>query len=203
MGVSLKVGLTGGIASGKSTVASLFETLGIVTIDADVIAHQIVEPGQPALALICEVFGSEIVDQVGRLKRDVLRKRVFANSSQRLKLEAILHPRVRAVMQAEITKLQVPYCLLSIPLLAETQQLELVDHIVVVDCSVELQRKRLKTRNHFTTIEINQIIKAQADRETRLAIANDVIYNDTNIDRLREQVSALHNKLLDKLHKKV
>ncbi len=194
MGIPLKVGLTGGIASGKSTVASLFSELGIVIIDADIIARQVVEPGQPALTHIHEVFGSTVINRDGQLDRAALRHQVFANPEQRRLLEAIIHPQVRAVMEAEVLSLRVPYCLLCIPLLVEAQQLDLVDRVLVVDCSVELQRERLRTRDCFTTMEINQVIGAQVDQEARLAIANDVCYNDSDIGRLSEQVLALHLK---------
>ncbi len=194
MGVPLKVGLTGGIASGKSTVANLFSELGVVTVDADVIARQIVEPGQPALTHIREVFGPMVISQDGQLKRAVLRRQIFADPEQRRKLEAILHPRIRAVMEAKVFRLRVPYCLLCVPLLVEAHQLDLVERVLVVDCSVELQRERLRVRDRFVEMEINQVIGAQMDREARLAIANDVIYNSSGLDWLREQVLALHLK---------
>lgn len=194
MGVPLKVGLTGGIASGKSTVANLFGELGVVIIDADVIARQVVELGQPALTQIQRVFGSKVIAQDGRLDRAALRRLIFADPEQRHKLEAILHPRIRAVMQAEVLRLQAPYCVLCIPLLAETQQSDVVERVLVVDCKVELQRERLRVRDGFSALEINQILTAQVNREVRLAIADDVIYNNLDISRLREQVLDLHLK---------
>jgi len=190
--MALKIGLTGGIASGKSTVANLFGELGVTVLDADVIARQLVEPGQSALAEIVKVFGPTVVKQTGYLDRTRLRRQIFANPTQRRKLEAILHPQVRATMEAKVARLSVAYCLLCIPLLLEAKQLDLVDSVLVVDCKVDLQRERLGARDGFTSVEIEQIIGAQVDQKTRLAIANDVIYNNSNIDRLRERVLALH-----------
>jgi len=203
MDLPLKVGLTGGIASGKTTVSNLFKELGVQVIDADVIAHQLVEPGQPALELIIQTFGSQIIDINGHLNRAKLRQQVFADSNQRRRLEAILHPRIRKTMLEIVATLRDPYCLLSIPLLAPAQHIDMVDRVLVVDCPPQLQRQRLIARNGFPSQEIDQIFAAQINRQTRLAIANDVIYNDSDLDNLREQVLALHCLIVNELNCKL
>jgi len=194
MVLPLKIGLTGGIASGKTTVSKHFAKLGVPVIDADVIAHALVEPGQPALEHIIQTFGSEIINSTGQLNRAKLRQKIYANPFERQRLEAILHPRIKKNMQEQIASLHDAYCLLSIPLLIETGMLELVDRVLVVDCPPPLQEQRIKTRDGLNSKEIEQIIKVQATRETRLAIANDVIYNDSSLDNLQKQVLALHQR---------
>ncbi len=188
----LKVGLTGGIASGKTTVSNLFVKLGVPVIDADVIAHALVEPGQAALKEIIETFGSSIINKNGSLNRAKLRQKIFADSRQREKLELILHPRIRQAMQEKMAALSVPYCLLSIPLLLEKGWQSRVDRVLVVDCPQELQIQRLIARDGLPIDEIDHIMKTQANRDARLAIANDVIYTDYNFSQLQKQVLALH-----------
>jgi dephospho-CoA kinase len=188
----LKIGLTGGIASGKTTVSNSFAKLGVPVIDADVIARALVEPGQPALELIIQTFGPEIINTTCRLNRAKLRQQIYADKLERQRLEAILHPRIKKTMQEQIARLREPYCLLSIPLLLETGMLDIVDRVLVVDCPPALQRQRLKARDGVNPKEIEQIIKAQATREARLAIANEVIYNDSSLEDLQKQVLALH-----------
>ncbi len=194
MVLPLKIGLTGGIASGKTTVSKHFAKLGVPVIDADVIAHALVEPGQPALEQIIQTFGSEIINSRGQLNRAKLRKTIYANPFERQRLEAILHPRIKKNMQEQIASLHEAYCLLSIPLLIETGMLELVDRVLVVDCPPQLQEQRIKTRDGLNSTEIEQIIKVQATRDARLAIANDVIYNNSSLDNLQKQVLALHQR---------
>jgi len=200
MDLPLKIGLTGGIASGKTTVSQLFAKLGTPIIDADVIAHQLVEPGQPALNNIRKIFGPEIIDHEGQLNRAKLRQKIFADTEKRQQLEAILHPRIKKIMQTTAAQTQSSsYCILSIPLLLETQQKELVDRILVVDCLPELQHQRLQQRDKLSDEEIERIVNAQASREARLAIADDVIYNNSNFDNLQKQVFTLHNRFLAKV----
>lgn len=194
----LKVGLTGGIACGKTTVSNLFAQLGIPIIDADTIVHALVAPGQPALELISQTFGAEILLPNGQLNRTQLRQRIFADAKQRQSLEAILHPRVFQVMQQQLDQLSnVPYCLLSIPLLLETQRLDLVDRILVIDCPPHLQRQRLMEQRGLSSPEIEAIVSVQVSREVRLAIANDVIYNESSLAKLHQQVSKLHQQYLN------
>jgi dephospho-CoA kinase len=192
MDLPLKIGLTGAIASGKTTVSQLFAKLGVPIIDADVIAHQLVEPGQQALNEIRKVFGPEMIDHDNKLNRAKLRQQIFADTKKRQQLEAILHPRIKKIMQTKAAQTEGPYCILSIPLLVETQQIDLVDRILVVDCSPELQRQRLLKRDKLSSEEIERIINAQASREARLAIADDVIYNNSNLENLQKQVLSLH-----------
>lgn len=192
MGNPLKIGLTGGIASGKTTVSNFFITLGIPVIDADEISRILVQPGKPAFKHIIKIFGVEMIKNNGHLNRAKLRQLIFADSEQRQRLEEILHPRIRHTMQEHVSKLCCSYCLLSIPLLLETRQQNTVDRVLVVDCSVELQRQRLMLRDKLAYNDAEQIIKAQAKRERRLTIANDVIYNDGNVEQLCKQVWTLH-----------
>lgn len=192
----LVIGLTGGIGSGKSTVARIFQQLGIPVIDADVIAHAMVAPGQPALEEIIEVFGPASVDASGVLDRNRLRKLVFSDPAQRHRLEAILHPRIRSEIIALTTNIQAPYCIVVIPLLLETDQRDLVDRILVVDAGVDNQITRVTIRNGLPMLEITAIIAAQTSRDSRLAAADEVINNDGSLDELAIQVRAQHEKYL-------
>lgn len=188
----LKVGLTGGIASGKTTVSNLFVKLGVPVIDADDFAHALVEPGQAALKQIIQTFGSSVINKDGSLNRAKLRQKIFADSRQRERLESILHPRIRQAMQEKIAGLSDPYCLLSIPLLLEKGWQSQVDRVLVVDCPADLQVQRLIARDGLSIDEIEPIMKTQANRDARLAIANDVIYTGYNFYQLQKQVLALH-----------
>jgi dephospho-CoA kinase len=191
----LRVGLTGGIGSGKTTVARLFAELGVPIVDADVIAHALTQPGEPATAEILSVFGPEIAEAEG-INRVRLAHRIFVDPAARNRLEAILHPRIRTVMLNQIRKLQAPYCLLVIPLLLETRQQDLVDRILVVDVDERTQLRRVQQRDGRSEPEIRQIMQAQAGRQERLAAADDCITNEGNLDALKAQVSELHDKYL-------
>ena len=192
----LIIGLTGGIGSGKSTVAGIFQQLGVPVIDADVIARALVAPGQPALKEIIKAFGPDSVDASGVLDRNRLRKLVFSDPEQRRRLEAILHPRIRLEIIALTTNIQTPYCIVVIPLLLETDQRDLVDRILVVDTGVDKQLARVTMRNGLSEYEITAIIAAQASRDQRLAAADEVINNDGSLDELAPQVRAQHEKYL-------
>ncbi len=198
MDLPLKIGLTGGIATGKSTVSKQFAKLGVPIIDADEIAHALVEPGEPALRLIIQTYGSKILQSDGRLNRAKLREQIFADEQERKRLEAILHPRIRQVMQEQMVQVQKPICLLSIPLLLETQHKYKVDRILVVDCSPDLQRQRLLTRD-ISPEQIEQILKAQTNRTARLAKADDVIYNHSDFDNLQQQIDSLYQKYAEEI----
>jgi dephospho-CoA kinase len=189
---SLKIGLTGGIASGKTTVSNLFAQLGVPIIDADVISHSLTEPGTTAFKLIVQTFGVKILQADGNINRGTLGKIIFSDTQQRHRLEKILHPRIQQIMLAEAAKVKTPYCILSIPLLIETNQIKLVDHILVIDCPIDLQRQRIKDRNGISSNQIEQILMSQTTREARLAIADDIILNDTNLEQLKSKVLALH-----------
>lgn len=193
----LIVGLTGGIGSGKSTVAECFAARDVPVIDADVIAREVVEPGTPGLARIVEAFGRDILDENGRLDRSRLGARVFQDPESRKRLEAILHPLIRAEMQRRITHITAPYCVLVIPLLIETGQTDLVHRVLVVDTPRELQYRRVAARDNRPRAEIEAILDVQAGREDRLAAAHDVIVNDADLDALDRQVARLHQRYLE------
>lgn len=190
----LVIGLTGGIGSGKSTVAGLFADLGVPVIDADAIARELVAPGQPALAEIREAFGAGVINQDGRLDRDRLRRIVFADPDRRRRLEAILHPRIVHEIRRRIRLLRGGYCIVSIPLLVEAGLTGLVDRILVVDCPETLQRRRIARRDRLPAAEIDAVLQAQAGREARLRVADDVILNDRDLATLRTAVETLHRK---------
>ena len=192
----LVIGLTGGIGSGKSTVAGIFKQFGIPVIDADVIAHAMVAPGQPAFQEIIEVFGPGSLDASGAIDRNRLRKLVFSDPAQRQRLETILHPKIRREIISLTRNVQTPYCIVVIPLLLETDQRDLVDRILVVDTELDNQIARVTMRNGLPRHEINAIIAAQAKRDSRLAAADEVINNDGSLDELAIQVRAQHKKYL-------
>ena len=190
----LRIGLTGGIASGKSTVAELFAARGIPVIDTDQIAHEVVAPGRPALRRILEAFGPEMLDAHGLLDRRRLRALVFADSTQRQRLEAILHPLILAEMSRRAEKAGGPYQVLVIPLLVESAGNVGVDRVLVVDSPLELQISRLLARDAENEAQARAMIAAQATRERRLARADDVIVNDSDRAALDAAVAALDAK---------
>lgn len=190
-----KVGLTGGIGSGKSTVAGLFARLGCPIIDADVIAHQLVEPGQPALSAIRRAFGDEIMDGAV-LNRKKLGDIIFADSVQKQILEGLLHPLIRSAIQARAEQCDAAYVILAVPLLIETGMADLVDRILVVDCPEAIQIERVQKRDNMPPAKINAIMANQASREERLRHADDIIDNSIPDTALAEQVKKLHNHYL-------
>ncbi|MBV6809745.1 dephospho-CoA kinase [Xanthomonas campestris pv. pennamericanum] len=174
------VGLTGGIASGKSALAAEFEKLGVPVIDADVVARQVVMPG-PVLDCIIDYFGPGILLPDGTLDRSALRKIVFADLTQRKALEAITHPAIRAELQRAAQAAEGPYAIVAIPLLTEAggrAAYPWLDRVLVIDAPVELQHARLMRRDGSTSELADQMIAAQASREQRLALADDVVVND-------------------------
>ena len=187
----LVIGLTGGIASGKTVVSRYFEHLGVPVIDADVVAREVVEPGQAGLDAVVKEFGAEILDDQGRLDRRRLRSLVFEDSTDRRTLESILHPLIRQHMEAQIEDLDDDYAVLTIPLLLETGQADMVDRILVVDASESAQIERARKRDGVGELEVRRIISAQARRAERLAKANDVIENSGTLDELRQSVHRL------------
>ncbi len=192
----LIIGLTGGIGSGKSTVARHFASLGVPVIDADDIGRQLVEPGQHALTVIAEHFGADLLDDSGRLNRARLREQIFTHPEQRHELEAILHPRIRAEIQQRIADLTPAcgYCLVSVPLLIESAWQDLVQWVLVVDTTREMQIRRTTARDAITRQQAEAIIASQIDRGARLQAADDVIHNEKGLAALREQVEALHQR---------
>jgi dephospho-CoA kinase len=191
-----RIALTGGIASGKSTVAQLFAALGAKLIDMDQVAREVVAPGSPALAQIAARFGQQILLSDGSLDRAKLRDVVFADAAARADLEAITHPLIRARVAELGAKLAGPYQLIAVPLLAETGTARDYDRVLVVDTDPQLQLQRLMARDRMGQSDALRIISAQAAREARLAIADDVIRNEGDINALATQVQALHQRYL-------
>lgn len=188
----LWIGLTGGIGSGKSTVADLFAELGAAIIDADVIAREVVMPGQPALDEVREAFGEAVINDDGALDRPALRQLVFADDGARRRLEAILHPRIQQAMFKQAKQAGGDYQLVVVPLLVESPLRSYVDRILVVDCDEDTQIRRLLERDAETEEQARRILAAQSSREERLAIADDVINNDGDLADTGTQVAALH-----------
>ena len=187
------VALTGGIASGKSAVERRFEALGIHAYDADVAARAVVEPGSDALAEVARVFGPDALDAAGRLDRPAMRQRVFADPSARVTLEGILHPRIRTWLRDAVASDTGPYCILSIPLLVENRaHYAWVDRVLVVDAPEAVRIERLTRRDGIDPALAASMIAAQATREQRLAIADDVIVNDADEEVLDGAVAALN-----------
>jgi dephospho-CoA kinase len=188
----LRVGLTGGIGSGKSTVAALFARLGAPVIDTDEIARQSAAPGQPAQQEIVCAFGRDILDASRNIDRQRLRKRVFADPAERAKLEAILHPRIREAVCQKLETLRAPYCIVVVPLLIEAGFTDLVDRILVVDAAEGKQIQRAAARTGMGIPEIRGIMAAQISRAQRLQQADDVIVNNSDMTHLEQEVARLH-----------
>ncbi|MCU7892028.1 MAG: dephospho-CoA kinase [Candidatus Thiodiazotropha sp. (ex Ustalcina ferruginea)] len=192
----LVIALTGGIGSGKSAVSRHFESLGVPVLDADLLAHQLVKPGLPALLEIQAIFGDHMVDAQGRLNRASLRDIVFGDLQQRHRLEGILHPRIRQAMEEWLEHQSTPYVVLGIPLLFETGQTTLADRVLVVDCDESLQIERVAKRDQLSTAQIAQIMASQVDRQTRLNGADDVIENNGSLETLIDATERLHQYYL-------
>ncbi|MBI3431202.1 MAG: dephospho-CoA kinase [Hydrogenophilales bacterium] len=191
------VGLTGGIGSGKSTVADLFAELGTPVIDTDAIAHELTAPAGAALGAIRASFGESVMQVDGTLDRAALRRRVFSDASARHQLEAILHPRIRQAVAQTLATLTGPYALIVIPLLVETGGYRgVLNRVLVVDCPEDLQVARVMARNGLAQGEVEAILAAQAGRPERLAAADDVILNTASPEALRTQVATLHRRYL-------
>ena len=192
----LRIGLTGGIGSGKTTVADMLANHGVPVIDADEIARALVAPHQPAYDEIIEAFGRDIVDGDGNIDRDKLRRLVFDDTQRRRELEAILWPRVRTEIHHQSVELDAPYCIIVIPLLIEADQLDLVERVLVVDLDEEKQVQRVGARSGFSEAEVGKIIAAQIERSERLRHADDVIENNADMASLKAQVEKLHRRYL-------
>lgn len=196
MKAPFRIGLTGGIGSGKSTVAALFAKLGVPVIDADAIARSLVEPGGKAYDQVIALAGRDALSADGTLRRDILRDTVFRDEALRKRLEAILHPLVYAEMEAAVSNITYPYCILTIPLLVETGATGHVDRILVVDVPEDLQIARTVERDGAAGEDVRRIITAQAGRTARLQAAADIIDNSGGPDELEEQVRELHARYL-------
>ena len=199
MGLPL-IGLTGGIGSGKTAVSNLFAQLGAGIVDTDLIAHQITAPGGKAIPLIRDHFGSEFIDNGGALDRAKMRSLVFQNPEAKKALEAITHPLIRqeTLRQAgQLTDAGLPYLLLVVPLLIESGAwIDQIDYLVVVDCPEETQIQRVMHRSNLSRTEVEAILKAQASRQERLALANAVIDNQGKLSELKTAVQEVHQKIL-------
>lgn len=192
------VGLTGGIGSGKTTVADLFAKHGVSIVDTDVIAHRITAPGGAAMPLIEQAFGAQYVASDGALDRAKMRALVFSDDAAKAKLEAITHPLIRAETEREREAATGPYVVIVVPLLVESGTWRSrVDRVLVVDCGLETQIARVMRRNAFSREQVLAIIARQATREARLAAADDVVVNDdTPFEQLSEEVRRLHRRYL-------
>ncbi|MGH8178573.1 MAG: dephospho-CoA kinase [Steroidobacter sp.] len=192
----LLIALTGGIASGKSAVAEIFAGLGIPVLDTDQIARDVVEPGTAGLAKLVAEFGGDILDASGRLDRFRMRERVFKDPVQRKRLEAITHPAIREELARRSNEAGGDYQIHVIPLLAEGGRADVYDRVLVVDCPQEDQLRRLMARDRTHPEQARRILAAQATREQRLSIADDVIVNTGTLDDLRRFVETLHRNYL-------
>lgn len=192
----LNVGLTGGVASGKSTVAELFSQYNIPIIDADIIAQELVAPDQDAFVEIVHTFGKKVVDLDGSLNRHILRKLIFSDPVAKQKLENILHPRIRLQLLQQSQACDAIYCILAIPLLLEANMADIVDRIAVTDIEPDLQLKRLCQRDNISEKEAQNMINSQCNRQQRLAIGDDIISNNGSIDSLKQYVDKLHQSYL-------
>lgn len=196
----LVVGLTGGIGSGKSTVSHLFESLAVPVIDMDVIAREVTRPGSDTLQLICEHFGDDILFEDGTLNRKKLRQIIFKSEKNRRLLESILHPAIRQKTLEALERLadkHTPYCIVVIPLLAESSEPFPVDRILVVDTSEALQLQRTCKRDGITEQAARDIMSSQVSRNERLNIADDIIENNANLESIQATVKRLHHKYLE------
>ncbi|TAL86580.1 MAG: dephospho-CoA kinase [Rhodanobacter sp.] len=194
---AMVIGLTGGIAAGKTAVSRRFEALGVPVYDADVAARAVIEPGTPGLAAIVEAFGAEALDHSGRLDRAAMRRRVFNDAATRSSLEAIIHPRVRQWLHDRAHAETAAYCLLAIPLLAENiAHYRWIDRVLLVDVPESLQIERLLARDGIDEALAKRMVAQQATRSERLALADDVIVNDGDEATLDHLVAALHRRYL-------
>jgi dephospho-CoA kinase len=196
----LRIGLTGGIGSGKSTAATFFKSQGVTVIDLDQIARDLVTPGSPALAQIQQHFGEDILDNQHRLKRQKLAEIIFFDPSQKKWLEELLHPLIREEQQHQIYTAKSSYVVIEIPLLTENNLAETVDRILLIDCPESLQKERALARGTQTPQQIDRILAAQATRKQRQTIADDIVLNDGSTAHMEQQLQALHVKYLQLSH---
>jgi dephospho-CoA kinase len=192
------VGLTGGIGSGKSAAAEEFARLGAAVVDTDAIAHQLTAAGGAAIEEVRRALGDEFIDEAGAMDRAKVRARVFSDPAARARLEAVLHPRIRAESERRIAAAAAPYVVHVVPLLLEAGDYRRrVARVLVVDCAPELQAARVRRRSGLADEEIRRIVAAQMPRAARLSAADDVIDNSSSIDALHKQVAALHARYLE------
>ena len=188
--------LTGGIASGKTAVSDCFSKMGVPVIDTDRIAREVVEPGQPALTQISGVFGSDYLDNDGRLDRRKMREAIFSKPALKSRLEGILHPLIAEKVIERISEVEAPYCLLVIPLFAESKAYDWINRVLVVDVSEEVQLKRVMARDKISRKHAQSILDAQSTRQQRITLADDIIDNSGDLNELEEKVKKLHKYYL-------
>ena len=191
-----KIGLTGGIATGKTTVADIFSSLGVEIIDTDEIAKDVVKPGKPALQLIIDYFGEDIIEKKSKkLDRKKLGKIIFKNNEHKKNLESILHPIIRQKTLDLLQKIQSKYVIIVVPLLIETGFIEIVDYVIVVDCPKEIQLQRLLERDQISKKDGENIIKNQINREDRLKKADTIIDTSKDIKSVINQVNKIYLRI--------
>lgn len=187
-----RVGLTGGVASGKSTVSHLFAALGVTIIDADLIARQLLEKNTDCFKQVVQLFGDKVLLDNGEINRPFLRELIFTDAAAKQAVEQIIHPNVRKQMLATAAISETPYCILVVPLLIEADMLDLVDRTLVVDIPVRLQLQRLCQRDSLTEQQARRMLDSQASRDERLQAADDIIDNQGDTDTLQKKVKQLH-----------
>ena len=188
--------LTGGIASGKSAVSACFEKLGTPVVDTDIIAREVVEPGSPALERIAGELGAGFLDADGKLNRSKLRQAIFSDPDLKSRLESILHPLIGKEVLQQVKQLDSPYCIIVIPLYAESSAYAWIDRVLVVDVIENTQIERVMARDGINRDQARAILNAQASRQDRLALADDILDNSGDLSELPEKVKALHEKYL-------
>jgi len=196
----LKIGLTGGIGSGKSAASALFEDQGIYVVDADIVAREVVTRGTPALEKIAAHFGSAILTSNKELNRSKLRELIFTQKNEKIWLEELLHPIIRDEISRQLSRANTPYSLLVSPLLLETDQHEMVDRILLVDVPLPLQIERASSRDGVDTEQIKKIIASQMSRQCKIEKADDIICNDASLSDLKKQIEQQHLHYLELTH---
>lgn len=191
------VGLTGGIGSGKSTVASLFAQLGIPGVDADIVAREVVAPGAPCLKQIQQHFGSQAISPSGELDRKWLRERIFSQPEEKNWLNQLLHPVIRQELLRQLAAINAPYALLIAPLLLENQLNRYTDRVLVVDVSEQMQLQRTLARDNVSEQQVSAIMASQLSRQARLELADDIIINEGTTAELQQQITTLHQQYLE------
>jgi len=197
-----KVGLTGGIGSGKTAASDIFETLGIVVVDADIVAREVVEPGEPALDAIQSHFGQDVILASGELNRARLREIIFSALKHKQWLEALLHPLIRERIIQQLNQAESPYCILSSPLLFETDQHMLVDTTLLIDVPEAIQLQRASKRDGTSPNQIQAIIEQQMDRDSKRQHADAIITNDQDMSALKTHVIHMHQRYLEQLNER-
>lgn len=193
----LLIGLTGGIGSGKSTAARLFQELGIAYLDADDVARQVVAPNTPALAAIQRHFGPQIIDQTGQLDRSALRQRIFNDPAAKQWLEQLLHPAIRHALFAQLPLLPGPYSILVAPLLLENKLHHYTDRVLLIDVSESTQLQRTQARDQASDVQVKAIMASQFSRQQKRQLADDIVDNNGTVLQLTAQIAQLHEKYLE------